>query len=71
ERWQTRSQETVLKNYFVEADIRLVGLYAAGGYGKSALAARVFRDAAGFEKKLWANFQEPAGFDVFARWVIQ
>jgi tetratricopeptide (TPR) repeat protein len=45
-------------------------LYAAGGYGKSALAARVYQNATGFEK-LWANFQEPARFDTFARWVIQ
>ena len=71
ERWQTRAQEAVLHNYFADAQVRLVELCAAGGYGKSALAARVYRQATGFEKKLWANFQEPASFDTFARWVIQ
>ena len=71
ERWQTRAQEAVLQNYFADAQVRLVELCAAGGYGKSALAARVYRQATGFEKKLWANFQEPASFDTFARWVIQ
>lgn len=71
ERWQTRSQEADLKAYFADAQIRLVGLYAAGGFGKSALAARVFQSTTEFEKKLWANFQEPASFDVFGRWVIQ
>lgn len=71
ERWQTRSQEAVLQDYFADPQIRLVGLYAVGGYGKSALAARVFQAATGFEQKLWANFQEPANFDVFARWLIE
>ena len=71
ERWQTRSQEAVLKGYFAESQIRLVGLYAAGGYGKSALAARVYQDAAGFKQKLWANFKEPAPFAIFGRWLIE
>jgi tetratricopeptide (TPR) repeat protein len=69
--WQTRPQEALLHSYFADVQVRLVGLYAAGGYGKSALAARVYGEATGFGQKLWANFQEPASFDVFGRWLIQ
>jgi hypothetical protein len=68
--WQARAEEGLIAGYFADAQVRLVGISAAGGYGKSALAARLYQQAAGFDKKLWANFQEPANFGTFGRWLI-
>jgi tetratricopeptide (TPR) repeat protein len=69
--WQARSEEETILNYFTDNQTRLVGIYGAGGFGKSALAAQVFRQAEGFSHKLWANFQEPIDFGTFGRWLIQ
>jgi hypothetical protein len=69
--WQARSEEQTISNYLTDNQTRLVGIYGAGGFGKSALAAQVFRQAEGFSHKLWANFQEPTDFGTFGRWLIQ
>jgi tetratricopeptide (TPR) repeat protein len=69
--WQSRSEEQTISNYLTNTQVRLVGIYGAGGFGKSALAAQVFRQAEGFSHKLWANFQEPTDFGTFGRWLIQ
>jgi tetratricopeptide (TPR) repeat protein len=69
--WQARSEEQTIVNYLTDNQVRLVGIYGAGGFGKSALAAQVFRQAEGFSHKLWANFQEPTDFGTFGRWLIQ
>jgi tetratricopeptide (TPR) repeat protein len=69
--WQERSEEQAILNYLTDSSVRLVGVYGAGGFGKSALTAQVFRQAEGFSHKLWANFQEPTDFGTFGRWLIQ
>jgi tetratricopeptide (TPR) repeat protein len=69
--WQERKEEQTISNYLADNQTRLVGIYSAGGFGKSALAAQVFREAEGFSHKLWANFQEPTDFGTFGRWLIQ
>ncbi len=51
--------------------IRLVGLCSAGGYGKSTLAAKVYKEAEGFERKLWISFSQPYAFSLFGRWVLE
>ena len=68
--WQARSEEQTIAHYLTDNQVRLVGIYGAGGFGKSALAAQVFRQAEGFSHKLWANFQEPTDFGTFGRWLI-
>ena len=68
--WQIRPEEAKLRKDLASSR-RLVGICAAGGFGKSALAAQVYGQVEGFERKLWANFQEPVGFGIFGRWLIQ
>jgi hypothetical protein len=71
--WQPRWEEPqILADLATEA--RLIQLVGVGGYGKSALATRVFEQAAGFQKKFWVSFrplfseQEFPPFQVFGRW---
>jgi tetratricopeptide (TPR) repeat protein len=71
EAWQTRPLEQELVGYLQDPQIRLVGLYGAGGYGKSALAARIYSQQLGFDECLWAGFRQPVEFDVFGRWLLQ
>jgi tetratricopeptide (TPR) repeat protein len=49
----------------------LVGLYGAGGYGKSSTAAQVFKTVQGFGRTFWVNFQDPVNFGTFGRWMIR
>jgi tetratricopeptide (TPR) repeat protein len=69
--WQTRPEEQTILRYLIDDAVRLVGIYGAGGFGKSALAAQVYRQAQGFSHRLWANFEEPTDFGTFGRWLIQ
>ena len=77
ELWQTRQQETQLRQWLAIQKLRVIGLEGAGGYGKSATAAKVVQTLAtssdsGFKRQpLWVNFQEPIAFGTFARWVIR
>ncbi|MDY6939852.1 MAG: tetratricopeptide repeat protein [Cyanobacteriota bacterium] len=68
--WQERLEEATIARWFTRPDISLVGIYGAGGFGKSALAAKVYGDARGFDRKLWANFGQPKPFGQFALWLI-
>ena len=68
--WQPRPEEAQIAEYFTQPEIRLVGIYGAGGFGKSALTAKVYGDATGFDCKLWANFGQPKPFGTFALWLI-
>ncbi len=56
EHWQTRQEEDLIRGDFA-AGKRFVEIIGAGGYGKSGLAAQVYEQAAGFDKKLWVSFQ--------------
>jgi tetratricopeptide (TPR) repeat protein len=50
-----------------------VGLVAAGGYGKSALAWRLgeaSESSQKFSHKIWATFSEPYAFGIWGRWVL-
>jgi len=77
EHWQTRQEEDLILGDFA-AGRRFVEIISAGGYGKSALAAQVFEQVTGFDKKLWVSFQsslstESGGepFRVFGQWLGQ
>ena len=67
--WQQRSEEETIAGYFADRSVRVVGISGAGGYGKSALAARMFEQATGFKDRFWANFQQPVSFSTFGRWL--
>ena len=71
--WQPRREEQqILAD--LTTDVRLIQILGVGGYGKSALATRVFEQAEGFQKKFWVSFrplffeQEFPPFQVFGRW---
>ncbi len=70
--WQEREEERELREWLMGGKLRLVGLEGAGGYGKSATAARVCKTELGFDRvPLWVNFQIPIAFGTFARWLIR
>jgi tetratricopeptide (TPR) repeat protein len=72
--WQVRQEEAQILADLVTGR-QLVEVIGIGGYGKSALAARAFEQATGFDKKLWVSFrplfseQEFPPFNVFGRWL--
>ena len=70
--WQERDEESQLREWLMGGKLRLVGLEGAGGYGKSATAAKVCKTDLGFDRApLWINFQIPIAFGTFARWIIR
>jgi tetratricopeptide (TPR) repeat protein len=70
--WQERDEEGQLREWLMGGKLRLVGLEGAGGYGKSATAAKVCKTDLGFDRApLWVNFQIPITFGTFARWIIR
>lgn len=50
---------------------RLVGIVSAGGFGKSTLAAKIYQEASGFERKFWLSFEQPYRFVQFGRWLLE
>ncbi|KAM3100819.1 tetratricopeptide repeat protein [Phormidesmis sp. 146-35] len=69
--WQNRSQENKILQWLSDKQVRLVGVVAAGGYGKSSLVAHLFEQVKGLQDKLWANFQEPYSFNTFGLWLLR
>ena len=71
--WQTRREESLILADLT-ADVQLIQVIGVGGYGKSALAARVFEQAEGFQQKFWVSFRplfserEFPPFRSFGRW---
>ncbi|MGK7878623.1 MAG: tetratricopeptide repeat protein, partial [Crocosphaera sp.] len=68
DKWQGRKEEikeleTALKN----DNIRLIGITAAGGYGKTALAVKVTEKLEIF----WVNFNQPYSLAQFGRWLLE
>ena len=74
--WQGREAELgELQGWLADPQIRLIGLKAAGGYGKSALAARLCEAlpqvAPAFRQRLWVNFNQAHSFAVWSREVLR
>lgn len=74
--WQPREEEKQIVDDLA-AGIRLIGITGLGGYGKSTLAAHVFDQADGFNRKLWVSFRtllstdETVPFQEFGYWFGQ
>ncbi len=52
-------------------DMRLIGVTATGGYGKSALVAKLCETvAASFPQRIWATFSDAYPFAVWGRWLL-
>ena len=70
--WQGREQELEeILVWLADPTVRLVGIRAAGGYGKSALAAKRCESLTGFEQILWVSFTQAHSFGVWAREVLR
>ncbi|MBW4573306.1 MAG: hypothetical protein KME31_36755 [Tolypothrix carrinoi HA7290-LM1] len=50
--------------------VRLIGVTAAGGFGKSSLIAKVCEAAQGFEQVLWTTFSLNYSFAVWGGWLL-
>lgn len=52
-------------------NLRLIGVTATGGYGKSALVAKLSQTvAASFPQQIWANFSDAYPFAMWGRWLL-
>ena len=75
--WQGREVELAqLATWLAEPEIQIVGIKAAGGFGKSALAKKLAEkldqrpDADRFEKTLALTFGQAYPFAVWGRWLM-
>jgi len=71
--WQSRPEEQqILAD--LTTSVQLIQVLGVGGYGKTALATRVFEQASGFDKHLWISFRplltadQIPPFREFGRW---
>ncbi|MCY7322525.1 MAG: tetratricopeptide repeat protein, partial [Phormidesmis sp. CAN_BIN36] len=71
-KWVDRVQPQAELLQRIDRPVWLIELVAAGGFGKSSLAAWLFDQESGkFEKALWVGFRKLPTFNQFARWVLQ
>ncbi|HEY9657815.1 MAG TPA: NB-ARC domain-containing protein, partial [Allocoleopsis sp.] len=71
--WQGREEELAeLSKWLRDPGLSVVGIKASGGYGKSALAAKLCEILTEeFEQILWVNFTQAHSFGVWAREVLR
>ncbi|MFM6133290.1 MAG: NB-ARC domain-containing protein, partial [Sphaerospermopsis kisseleviana] len=51
--------------------IKLIGVTAAGGFGKSTLVGKIFDDLQNFDQKIWTSFSQAYSFSIWGRWVLE
>ncbi|MEA5478421.1 tetratricopeptide repeat protein [Pseudanabaena galeata UHCC 0370] len=70
--WQGRQDEIKeLQTALSNEKVRLIGLTAAGGYGKSALAVKFKEQLAPDWRVLWVSFIQPYPLAQFGRWLLE
>jgi hypothetical protein len=70
--WQGRQDEIKeLQNALSNNKIRLIGMTAAGGYGKSALAVKFKEQLTPDWRVLWVSFIQPYPLAQFGRWLLE
>ncbi len=71
--WQGRVEELKLLQDWTQRshEIQVIGLIAAGGYGKSALAAKFCETVEGFTKVIWSTFSKMYSFALWGRWLLE
>ncbi|WP_293297906.1 MULTISPECIES: tetratricopeptide repeat protein [unclassified Microcoleus] len=60
----------MLKQWLDDTSIRLITITAAGGYGKSTLASKLYEEALGFNHQFWIYFDLPYRFGKWGRWIL-
>ncbi|MFN5513523.1 MAG: AAA family ATPase [Cyanobacteriota bacterium] len=69
--WRGRQVEMgELQKELKNEAIRLIGIVAPGGYGKSALAVKLTERLTDW-RVLWVNFTEPYSLSQFGRWLLE
>ncbi|MEH2130851.1 MAG: tetratricopeptide repeat protein, partial [Nostoc sp.] len=70
--WQGRTAELdQMQQWLHSGNVRLIGVTATGGYGKSALVAKLCETvAASFSQTIWATFSDAYPFAVWGRWLL-
>ena len=70
--WQGRQDEIKeLQTALSNEKIRLIGMTAAGGYGKSALAVKFKEQLTPDWRVLWVSFIQPYPLAQFGRWLLE
>jgi tetratricopeptide (TPR) repeat protein len=70
--WQGRQDEIKeLQTALSNDKVRLIGMTAAGGYGKSALAVKFKEQLTPDWRVLWVSFIQPYPLAQFGRWLLE
>jgi hypothetical protein len=70
--WQGRQDEIKeLQTALSNEKVRLIGMTAAGGYGKSALVVKFKEKLTPDWRVLWVSFTQAYGFAQFGRWLLE
>jgi tetratricopeptide (TPR) repeat protein len=70
--WQGRQDEIKeLQTALSNEKVRLIGMTAAGGYGKSALAVKFKEQLTPNWRVLWVSFIQPYSLAQFGRWLLE
>jgi hypothetical protein len=70
--WQGRQDEIKeLQTALNNEKVRLIGMTAAGGYGKSALAVKFKEQLTPDWRVLWVSFIQPYPLAQFGRWLLE
>ena len=70
--WQGRQDEIKeLQTALSNDKVRLIGMTAAGGYGKSALAVKFKEQLTSDWRVLWVSFIQPYPLAQFGRWLLE
>ena len=72
EKWQGRQDEIKeLQTALINDKIRLIGITAVGGYGKSALALKFKEQLTPDWRVWWVSFIQPYPLAQFGRWLLE
>ena len=72
DQWQGRQDEIKeLQTALSNDKVRLIGITAVGGYGKSSLAAKFKEQLTPTWHVLWVNFIQPYPLAQFGRWLLE
>ncbi|UXE59929.1 MAG: tetratricopeptide repeat protein [Woronichinia naegeliana WA131] len=72
DKWQGRQDEIKeLQTALSNEKVRLIGMTAAGGYGKSALAVKFTQQLTPNWRVLWVSFIQPYPLAQFGRWLLE
>ncbi|MDJ0737391.1 MAG: tetratricopeptide repeat protein, partial [Nostocaceae cyanobacterium] len=69
--WQGRTDELAkMQQWLDSGEVKLIGVVAAGGFGKSAIVAKLSDAAGEFTQQIWTTFSQVYPFAVWGRWLL-